>query len=125
VYRIVRAYRAGSLGIRVDQVVMDNDCMYKAKAVEQWLASHPRVGLLWLPTYCLRANPLERVFGDVHDKCTRHHKRKRLRDLMKDVERHVQVHGSYRHKISHVYNAPEGTAAVEDIAAEKHPKVAA
>lgn len=25
------------------------------------------------------------MFGDVHDKCTRNHKRKRLRDLVQDV----------------------------------------
>jgi hypothetical protein len=25
---------------------------------------------LWLPTDCPKANPIERVFGDVHDKCT-------------------------------------------------------
>jgi len=49
-------------------VVMDNSCMHKAKAVAQWLASHPRFALLWLPTYGPRANPIERTFGDVHDK---------------------------------------------------------
>lgn len=64
-------------GVRRISVVADNDCMHKAKAVEQWLASHPRFTLLWLPTYCPRAHPIERAFGDVHDKCTRHHKRQR------------------------------------------------
>jgi transposase len=106
-------------------VVVDNYCIHKAKAVEQWLASHPRFELLWLPTYCPRANPIERVFGDVHDKCTRNHKQKRLRDLVKDVERHVRENGPWQYKISHIYDAPEVTAAVEDIAAEKHPKIAA
>ena len=67
-------------------VVVDNYCIDKAKAVEQWVATHPRFTLLWLPTYCPRANPIERVFGDVHDKCTRNHKRKRLRDVGQDVE---------------------------------------
>ena len=62
--------------------VVDTDCIHKAKAVEQWVASHPRFELLWLPTYCPRANPIERVFGDVHDQCTRNHKWKRLRDLV-------------------------------------------
>jgi transposase len=61
-----------------------------------WLASHPRFVLLWLPTYCPRANPIERAFGDVHDKCTRNHTRKRLRDLVQDVERHVQENGPWR-----------------------------
>ena len=44
---------------------------------------------------------------------------------MKDVERHVQENGPWKYKISHVYDTPEVTAAVEDIAAEKHPKIAA
>lgn len=68
---------------------------------------------------------MERAFGDVHDKCTRHHKRKRLRDLVQDVERHVQENGPWRYKLSQLYDAPEVTAAVERIAAEKQPKLAA
>jgi putative transposase len=106
-------------------VVVDNYCMHKAKAVEQWIANHPRFELLWLPTYCPRANPIERVFGDVHDKCTRNHTRKRLRDLVQDVERHVQANGPGQYKLSRLYEAPEVTAAVEHIAAEQQPKRAA
>jgi putative transposase len=68
-------------GVTRIYVVVDNYCIHKAKAVPQWLANHPRFEVLWLPTYCPRANPIERVFGDVHDKCTRNHTRQRLRDL--------------------------------------------
>jgi hypothetical protein len=74
-------------------VVVDNSKIHKAKAVEQWLAAHPRVTLLFLPTYCPRANPIERAFGDVHDCCTRNHQRTRLRDLVADVETHLQGNG--------------------------------
>jgi putative transposase len=94
-------------------VVVDNYCIHKAKAVEQWLARHPRFELLWLPTYCPRANPIERAFGDVHDKCTRNHKRKRLHDLVQDVEGHIQANGPWQYKLSHLYDAPEVTTAVE------------
>ena len=106
-------------------VVVDNYCIHKAKAVEQWLASHPRFVLLWLPTYCPRANPIERAFGDIHDKCTRNHQRKRLRDLVQDVEQHVQANGPWQYKLSRLYDDPEVTAVVERIAAELQPKVAA
>jgi putative transposase len=106
-------------------VVADNYCMHKAKAGEQWVASHPRFEVLWLPTYCPRANPIARAFGDVHDKCTRNHKRTRLRDLGKDVEQHVQANGPWQYTLSQLYEAPEVTAAIESIAAEKHPKLAA
>jgi hypothetical protein len=42
-------------------VVVDHDKLHKAKAVAQGLAAHPRVRLLCLPTYCPRANPIERA----------------------------------------------------------------
>ena len=106
-------------------VVVENSCMHKAKAVEQWLARHPRFEVLWVPTYCPRANPIERAFGDGHDKCPRNHTRKRLRDLVKDVERHGQEHGPWPYKLSQLYDEPEVTAAVEHRAAEKQPKMAA
>ena len=106
-------------------IVVDNYCIHKAKAVQQWLVSHPRFELLWLPTYCPRANPIERAFGDVHDKCTRNHKRKRLCDLVQDVERHMQENGPWKYKLSHIYYEPDVTVAVERIAAEQQLKTAA
>jgi transposase len=112
-------------GVTRIYVVVDNYCIHKAKAVQQWLAHHPRFVLLWLPTYCPRANPFERAFGDVHDKCTRNHKRKRLRDLLQDVERHVQDNGPWQYKLSRLYDAPEVIAAVERRAAETQPELAA
>jgi transposase len=99
--------------------------LWEAKAVEQWLAQHPRLTLLLLPTYGPRANPIERAFGDVHDLCTRHHTRKRLRDLVADVEAHLHVNGPWKYKLSEIYYAPAVTAAVENMAAEAHSKTAA
>ena len=118
-----RTYPAGQI-TRI-YVVVDNYCIHKAKAVQQWVASHPRFALLWLPTYCPRANPIERVFGDIHDKCTRNHQRKRLRDLVQDVEQHMEENGPWQYKLSHLYDAPEVTAAVEHIAAAQQAQSAA
>jgi DDE superfamily endonuclease len=106
-------------------VVVDNYTIHHAKAVEQWLAAHPRFTLLWLPTYGPRANPIERAFGDVHDLGTRNHTRKRLRDLVADVEAHLQVNGPWQYQLSELYYEPAVTAAVERIAADEHPKAAA
>jgi putative transposase len=106
-------------------VVVDNYKIHRAKAVDQWLAQHPRFSLLFLPTYCPRANPIERAFGDVHDCCTRNHRRKRLPDLVADVEEHLQVNGPWPYKLSEVYYEPAVTAAVEKLAAEEQAKVAA
>lgn len=109
---------------RVD-VVVDNYKIHKAKAVQQWLDAHPRVRLLFLPTYCPRANPIERAFGDVHDCCTRNQRRKRLLDLVADVEDHVHVNGPWQYKLSDLYYEPAVTAAVKHIAAEEQTTVAA
>jgi putative transposase len=106
-------------------VVVDNYQIHKAQAVEQWLASHPRFTLLFLPTYCPRANLIERAFGDVHDCCTRKHQRKRLPDLVADVEEHVQVNGPWPYELSELYYEPAVTAAVEKVAAEEQVQVVA
>jgi putative transposase len=106
-------------------VVVDHYKIQKAKAVEQWLAAHPRVRWLLLPTYCPRANPIERAFGDGHDCCTRNHRRKRLPDLVADVEDHLHLNGPWKYKLSDLYDEPAVTAAVENISAEEHAKAAA
>jgi transposase len=109
---------------RID-VVVDNYKIHQAKAVDEWLANHPRVTLLFLPTYCPRANPIERAFGDVHDLCTRNHTRQRLPDLVADVEDHLNLNGPWKYKLSDLYDEPAVTAAVEQIAAAEQCKVAA
>ena len=106
-------------------VVVDNYKIHKAKAVEQWLKRQRRIELVFLPTYCPKANPIERAFGDVHDKCTRNHKRKRLRDVVADVKKHLQVNGPWQYKLSAIYYTPEVTAVVEQMATEEKLKVAA
>jgi transposase len=92
-------------------VVVDNYKIHKAQAVERWLAEHSRFELLFLPTYCPRANPIERIFGDTHDKVTRNHKRKRLRDLVADVRRHLDHNGPWPYQLSAIYQEPEVRAA--------------
>ena len=101
-------------------VVVDNYKIHKAQAVERWLAAHSRFELLWLPTYCPRANPIERLFGDAHDKVTRNHKRKRLRDLVADVGRYLDRHGPWPYQLSRLYQEPEITAALRRLRKEKH-----
>jgi transposase len=98
-------------------VVADNAKIHKAAKVQQWLATHPRFELLYLPTYCPRANPIERAFGDVHDKCTRNHTRKRIWHLVQDVHQHLRVNGPWRYALSEIYYTPEVTAAVATLQA--------
>jgi transposase len=101
-------------------VVVDKAKVHQAGKVKKWLAAHPRFELLYLPTYCPRANPIERAFGDVHDKCTRNHTRKRMWPLVQAVKQHLQVNGPWRYALSALYYTPEGTAAVAALQAA-HP----
>lgn len=97
-------------------VVVDNSKIHYTGEVEQWLAAHPRFELLYLSTYCSQANqanPIERAFGDVHNKCTRNHTRKRMWHLVQDVEQHLQVNGPWPYVLSELYYTPEVTAAVK------------
>ncbi len=100
-------------------VVVDNAKIHKAEMIMKWLAAHPRFELLYLPRYCPRANPIERAFGDVHDNCTRNHRRKRLRDLVADVHRHLEVNGPWQYRLSSIYYEPEVTAAVSRLVAQE------
>jgi putative transposase len=101
-------------------VVVDNYSIHQAQAVGRWLTMHPRFELLWLPTYCPRANPIERIFGDTHDKVTRNHKRKRLRDLVADVGRHLERNGLWLYRLSTIYQEPDITMALNKFKKEKH-----
>lgn len=97
-------------------LVVDNFKIHHAKAVTTWLADHPRVTLLFLPSYCPQANPIERVFGDVHDKCTRNHKRTRLDEIVTDVKEHFEVNGPWKYQLSEIYYTSAVTAEVERLA---------
>jgi DDE superfamily endonuclease len=100
-------------------VVVDNAKLPKAPKVHQWLAAHPRFALLYLPTYCPDANPLERAFGDVHDKCTRNHTRQRMWHLVRDVKQPLRVNGPWQYALSELYYTPEVTAAVATLRAAR------
>ena len=84
-------------------VVTANATIHKAAKVQQWLAAHPRCELLYLPPYCPRANPIERAFGDVHDKWTRNHTRKRIWPLGQEVKQHLRGNGPWRSALSEIY----------------------
>jgi transposase len=105
-------------------VVADNDKIHKARLVQHWLQQHPRFQLLFLPTYCPRANPIERCFGDLHDKVTRNHRRKRMRDLVADVERHLQQNGPWHYQLSELYQEAEVTQALRKQGARSSAAVA-
>lgn len=66
---------------------------------------------------CPRANPIERAFGDVHDKCTRNHQRRQLAELVADVKEHLRWNGPWRYRLSEIYHTPEVEAALAQMSA--------
>jgi transposase len=105
-------------------VVVDNYRIHTAKAVVEWVAAHPRYELVFLPSYCPRANPIERAFGDVHDKCTRNHQRTGLAEVVADVVWHLKRNGPWRYRLSEMYYAPEVDAAIAELLAAEKLKAA-
>jgi transposase len=97
-------------------VVVDNSKIHTAQAVWQGLAAPPRFELLFLPTSCPKASPIERAFGDVHDKWTRNRKRKRLWTAVSDVPQHLAVNGPWQYELSAISYTPEVAAAVQALA---------
>ena len=94
-------------------VVADNAKIHKAEEVTKGLAAQPRFAVLYVPTSCPRAHPIERACGDVHAKCTRKHTRKRRWPLVRDVKQHLAVKGPWPSALSELYYTPEVTAAVQ------------
>ncbi len=105
-------------------VVCDNYRIHTAQAVIAWLAVHPRFELVFLPSYCPQANPIERAFGDVHDKCTRNHKRTSITDLVSDVVWHLKANAPWQYKLSEIYYTPEVDSAVTELSTERKLKAA-
>lgn len=43
-------------------IILDNYSAYKARSVQAWLASQPRVALYFLPRHMPQLNPVEKVW---------------------------------------------------------------
>jgi hypothetical protein len=106
-------------------VVVDHDTLPQAQAVEPWLATHPRVTRLCVPTSGPRANPMARAVGDVHDGCPRNHRRQRVPDLVADVDEPRHSNGPWPYTRSAIDDDRAVTTAVETIASAEPAKVAA
>jgi putative transposase len=104
-------------GKRIKKIylVADNYGIHKTPQVVRWLAEHPRFEILWLPSYCPEANPIERAFGDVHDKVTRNHLRKTLHWLLWDVQQHLTYNGPWQYKLPCIYADPEVEAELSKL----------
>jgi transposase len=56
-------------------IAMDNYGTHKAAKVRRWFASHPRYHIHFTPTSASWLNLVERLFGEVTERCVRRHLR--------------------------------------------------
>ena len=92
-------------------VVADNYSIHTAGDVRRWLACHPRFVLLWLPRYCPKANPIERVFGDLHDRITRNHRHRTLLSLLAEVQKYLRRRARHG-QLPSIYREPAVKSAL-------------
>jgi transposase len=60
---LLTAYPAGMI-----YVIVDNASIHTSRAVQRWLTEHPRLELVYLPTYSgHQLNPVEKVWWDLKD----------------------------------------------------------
>jgi DDE superfamily endonuclease/Winged helix-turn helix len=95
-------------------VVADNYRIHTAGDVRRWLARHPRFILLWLPRYCPKANPIERVFGNLHDQITRNHHHCTLPPLLAEVQRYLRRRAHHGQRPS-IYREPAVESALRQL----------
>jgi len=107
-----RTYAAA--GFRRVYVVADNDSSHTAGDVCRGLACHPRFVLLWLPRYCPKAHPIERVFGNLHDQITRNHAPRTLPPLLAEGQQYLRCR-AHHGPLPSMYREPAVKSALRDL----------
>lgn len=70
-------------------VIVDNASIHTSRAVQKWLADHPRLQLVYLPTYSgHQLNPVEKVWWDLKDGIAANRCFKSLADLEAAIHRY-------------------------------------
>jgi transposase len=73
-------------------VIVDNASIHTSKAVHKWLAAHPRLQLVYLPTYSgHRLNPVEKIWWDLKDYISANRSFKSLAELDQAIRRHFEA----------------------------------
>jgi putative transposase len=101
-------------GFRRVYVVADNYSIHTARDVCRWLACHPRLVLLWLPRCCPQANPIERIFGGLHDQITRNHRHRTLPPLLAEVQRYLRRRARHG-QLPSIYHEPTVKSALRQL----------
>lgn len=77
-------------------VICDNAAFHHCRAVREYVAAcQGRIELLFLPKYAPETNPIERVWWHLHETVTRNHRCRTLDELLQQVYRWVEAHGTF------------------------------
>jgi transposase len=67
-------------------LVVDNYSSHTAHVVKEWLESHPRLQLYYLPTYCSHLNPVENIWLRLKNKIAANRLHASMKLLLNSVE---------------------------------------
>src|SRR6266849_1801577 len=71
-------------------LIVDNYSAHKHAAVRQWLCEHPRFHIHYTPTSGSWFNQVERLFGEVTEKCLRRRTAETVAALEQDIGRYLE-----------------------------------
>lgn len=72
-------------------LILDNYSIHRSQITQRWLASHPKLRLLFQPAYHPWVNRIERLWKALHDTVTRNHRYTTLDQLMRAVRRFLEI----------------------------------
>lgn len=72
-------------------VIMDNAPSHHSNKTNRWLANHPRLNVLYQPTYHPWVNRIERLWKQLHETVTQHHQFDTMDELMNAVDRFIEA----------------------------------
>jgi transposase len=87
-------------------LIMDNFAAHKTKAVQTWLADHPRVHLHYTPTYSSWLNQVELWFAKIERECIARGIFTSTADLRRKLMQYVRAHNKHCHPFVWKYSDP-------------------
>lgn len=87
-------------------LILDNFAAHKTKAVQAWLAAHPRVHAHYTPTYSSWLNQVELWFAKIERDCIARGIFTSTTDLRRKLMHYIRVHNTHCHPFVWNYSDP-------------------
>lgn len=87
-------------------LILDNFSAHKTKAVQAWLAAHPRVHLHYTPTYSSWLNQVELWFAKIERECIARGIFTSTTDLRRKLMQYIRAHNRHCHPFVWSYSDP-------------------